>query len=190
MKNLLQPEKWVSNHSDYLYRYTRARVFNEDDALDFVQETFLSAWKARETFKGDSSERTWLTSILKRKIIDYYRKKATGKESGDLPPCDEEAYFQETGFFAGHWKKDKAPKEWAFSEDAMETNELQKILNKCLSMLPASLAACFTLKAIEEYSSEEVCKELNISPSNLWTSMHRAKLQMRNCMEINWFGNK
>jgi len=188
MKTQLQPDQWISNHSDYLYRYTRTRIFNQEDALDFVQDTFYAAWQARASFKGDSSERTWLVSILKRKIIDYYRRKSVRNEVLADSACQDNGYFKNSGFMEGHWNKERAPKESSYEENNLEMQEFHKIINKCLSMLPALMAACFTLKTMEDLSTEEVCKELNISASNLWTSMHRAKLQLRDCMELNGFG--
>jgi RNA polymerase sigma-70 factor (TIGR02943 family) len=187
----LQPENWVNEYSDYLYSYAILRIFNKEDALDMIQETFYSALKAKEGFKGESTERTWLTAILKRKIIDYYRKKAGQKESYAI----NEGYygeetFEEIGSLQGHWKKERGPKEWSFEGNPLETMEFQSIFNNCLSLLPPAWAATFTLRSLEDYTSEEICKELNISPSNLWTTIHRAKLQLRECMEIKWFGKR
>jgi len=186
----LKPEKWAQEHSDYLYGYAITRIYVKDDALDLVQETFYSALKARESFKGDSSERTWLIAILKRKIIDYYRKKVSRKESELQQGCADENYFTTSGFWEGHWKEERMPKTWAYTENSIENEEFEAILKKCMELLPSKAGACFTLKVMEEYSSEEVCKELGITASNLWTMMHRVKLQLRECLEINWFGKK
>lgn len=191
MAILLMPEQWVQKHSDYLYGYAITRVYIKDDALDLVQETFYAALKARESFKGESSERTWLIAILKRKIIDYYRKKSSSKESELVENYARDTdYFTSTGIWEKHWKKERAPKEWAYTESAIEDNEFEAILKKCLALIPPKAEACFTLKIMDECSSEEICKELDITPSNLWTMMHRVKLQLRECIELNWFGKK
>jgi RNA polymerase sigma-70 factor (TIGR02943 family) len=187
----LQPENWVNEHSDYLYSYTILRIFSKEDALDLIQDTFLSALKAKDSFKGESTERTWLTAILKRKIIDYYRKKAGQKESFTINTNEaEDNAFEQTESGQGHWKKERAPKDWAFESNTLETDEFQAIFTNCLSLLPPAWAATFTLRSMEDYTTEEICKELNISSSNLWTTIHRAKLQLRECMEIKWFGKR
>jgi RNA polymerase sigma-70 factor (ECF subfamily) len=187
MSTFLKPEDWVKEHSDYLYGYAITRIFHKDDALDLIQETYISAIKARESFNGESTERTWLTAILKRKIIDYYRKKTSNKENFIVLTAYKEDHFQDSGIFEGHWKAEKAPIEWAIDTNNLENEEFHGIFNNCLSFLPKTWAAVFTLKVIEEYSTEEICKELNITSSNIWTTMHRAKLQLRDCVEKKWF---
>lgn len=186
MSSSLKPENWVKDHSDYLYSYAITRIFNKEDALDLIQETFFFALKAQDTFKGESAERTWLTAILKRKIIDYFRKRMTRSEQLLETLSGMDGRFQDNGPMKGHWKKELAPHTWIPEHNNLENEEFQGIFNKCLSYLPKTWAAVFTLKTIEEYSTEEVCKELGITSSNIWTTIHRAKLQLRDCLEKNW----
>jgi RNA polymerase sigma-70 factor (TIGR02943 family) len=185
MSVILEPENWVTDHSDYLYGYAVMRIYNKEDVLDLIQETFFVALKAKESFKGESTERTWLTAILKRKIIDYYRNKASNST-----PDNKSGFFIESGRKQGHWKTDRIPGNMSFENDQIEKKEFQAILNNCLSLLPPSWAATFTLRSIEDLTTEEICKELNISSSNLWTMLHRAKLQLRECMQLKWFGKR
>lgn len=191
-KNMLSPEKWVDNYADYLFNYAMYRLGDEDEARDLVQDTFLSALKAKDTFKGEASEKTWLVSILKRKVIDRYRKNAVRKETS-FEESDEykvayRHYFLEEGFRPGHWDSSNAPKEWeAGSKAGIEQKELAGVIAACLGKLPKSWSAVFSLKHIEDESTENICKELDISPSNYWVILHRAKLQMRECLEKNWF---
>jgi RNA polymerase sigma-70 factor (ECF subfamily) len=190
MPSPLDPENWVKEHSDYLFSFALSRLLNKDDALDLVQETFFSALKAAHSFKGESSERTWLTAILKRKIIDHYRKKSSNKENFLGSIHDRDGRFQEDGRAEGHWKKEFAPQSWLVENNTIEEEEFQRIFTGCLSFLPSTWAAVFTFKIMEELSTEDVCKELNISSSNVWTIIHRAKLQLRECITKNWFEKK
>lgn len=188
----LSPEKWVDNYADYLYTYAISRISKEEEARDLVQETFLSALKAKESFKGEASEKTWLVSILKRKVIDLYRKNAVRKETSfeesDSYKVAYGHYFTEEGFMPGEWQKQNAPKQWNTGDNSrMEQNEFRKILTSCLDKLPKSWSAVFSMKHMEEESSENICKELEITPSNYWVILHRAKLQMRECLEKNWY---
>jgi RNA polymerase sigma-70 factor (TIGR02943 family) len=176
--------EWVNNYGDMLYRYALPRVSDSDIAKDLVQETFLAAWRNIERFKGEISEKNWLFTILKNKIIDHYRK-AVNRLTDSFPGvADEDPYFEESG----HWSKESSPKEWGIDyNNRVEAKEFYEVLEKCKSKLKDQQNAVFTMKYMEGLESEEICKELNITPSNYWVLLHRAKVQLRACLEKNWF---
>ena len=189
-KHTLEPQLWVDRYGDYLYNYAVVRVNDPEKAGDLVQDTFLAGLKAEERFQGRSTERTWLISILKRKIIDVYRKSYSSKESS-ISEYEEDIwdgdYYNGAEPFKGHWLEGKGPHSHSLIPDGeLEQKELMLILEKCISLLPANLSAVFILKMIDETGSEEVCKELGITPSNLWVMLHRARLKMRECVESKW----
>ncbi|MCW3078286.1 MAG: polymerase, sigma-24 subunit, subfamily [Bacteroidetes bacterium] len=187
-KNVLDPVKWVKNYSDYLYNFAYYRVSDQDLAEDLVQDTFLSALTARATYKGLANEKTWLVSILKNKIIDHYKKASTRNESPlqlsayDAPSYDY--YFDKQK--KGEWQKDHAPKDWGELQAQPETKEFYEILNKCMSTLPSKWRGVFQMSLLDDNDSAEVCKEFSLTSSNFWVIMHRAKLQIRECLEKNW----
>ena len=188
----LEPEKWIERYADALFAYTFSRINRQDVAEDLVQDTFFSALKAKDTFQFNSSEKTWLIAILKRKIIDYYRKKSTQNELNVFDKDSKDGFmnhFFETESRTDHWTDAHAPQAWGKDfETKVESDEFYDILKGCLGKLPEKWAAVFTLKNMEDLDSEEICKELQIAPSNYWVIMHRAKLQLRECMDLNWFG--
>jgi RNA polymerase sigma-70 factor (TIGR02943 family) len=191
----LNPSKWIEQYADILFSYAFMRVNRRDVAEDLVQDAFLSALKAQDSFRHESSEKTWLTAILKRKIIDYYRKKSTQSELNVLDNERKdgfmEHFFESDSGRDGHWASTAAPKAWGGDFDtAVERDEFQLVLKDCLDKLPEKWSAVFTLKNMDDMDSEEICKELQIAPSNYWVIMHRAKLQLRGCMEMNWFEKK
>lgn len=191
---VLQPEKWVERYADALYAFALARLRKQEVAEDMVQDTFFSAWKAKDTFLANASEKTWLISILKRKIIDYYRKKSTQNELSVLDETENgpfiNHFFEDESGSQGHWTTGGAPAEWKKDfETSVESTEFYGILQGCLGKLPEKWAAVFSLKNMDDLDAEEICKELQISPSNYWVIMHRAKLQLRECMEKNWFNS-
>ena len=193
-KQGLEPEKWIERYSDYLYSYAYARLRKEEVAQDLVQDTFFSALRARDTFLNNASEKTWLISILKRKIIDHYRKKSTQNELNvfDKPVQTADGtrdhFFEDKATYSGHWTADAGPKPWKKDfETSVDSDEFYGILKKCMTRLPEKTAAAFTMKNMDDLDTEEICKELNISASNYWVMMHRAKLILRECMETNWF---
>jgi len=177
----LVPEKWIDNYADALYAFCFVRVNNHNLAEDLVQETFLSAWKAREKYNATATEKNWLYAICKNKIIDQYRK---NKSHLVLEETEEtETYFDNEN----HWKSEKQPKDWGLNgQTNLEQKEFYQILSKCKLKLKELQQQVFVLKYIDEIESEQICKILGISTSNYWVLIHRSKLQLRNCLEKNW----
>ena len=181
----LSPNLWIDNYADYLFNYAVVRVNDADLAKDLVQETFFAGLKSAKNFQGKATERTWLVSILKRKIIDYYRKINSKKGQAEV-----KMNFYDEGEYKGNWIEERVPQNWKNeSEKAIENEELKKQLDSCIDNLPEKYAIIFRMKTIQEFETEEVCKELDITPSNLWVIIHRARTQLRKCMEDNWFNN-
>jgi RNA polymerase sigma-70 factor (ECF subfamily) len=181
----IDPSRWIEEYGDFLYNYAYFRVTSKELAEDLVQETFLAALHSRYNFKGDSKEKTWLVAILKRKIIDYYRKKSASDVSYEENENDP---FIKHGANKGQWEPSRVPGVWEEKNiKTSEKEEFYKILDFCLSLLPDKWSSVFRLKTMEEYSSQNVCKELGISSSNFWVIMHRARLRLRECFEKQWF---
>ena len=177
--------QWVNEYSDVLYAYVAQRVNDRHTAKDLVQETFLAAWRNVENYNGQASVKNWLFAILKNKIIDYYRKTSTrvAGESFSIH-VTEEHFFDGSG----HWQGNAKPNNWDIDYNSpVETKEFYSTLDKCRSKLKEIQSAVFSLKYLDGLESEEICKVLNISPSNYWVLVHRAKTQLRECLEKNWF---
>ncbi len=180
----LAPEHWVERYADMLYYYALQRVRHPERAEDLVQETFLAAWKNRTQFAGQSKEQTWLVSILRHKIVDYLRGEAVRR------PAESEAQQKEAceGYFDRRHGWLNPPRAW--TGDPVEHTQWQafwEVFQQCLGRLPTVLAHTFTLREMEEQSSDQVCKELEINASNLWVRLHRARLLLRECLESRWF---
>jgi RNA polymerase sigma-70 factor (TIGR02943 family) len=189
-QNILSPENWVNKYSSELYSYAMNKTSKSELAEDLVQETFFAALKSMASFKGLSSERTWLFTILKFKIADYYRKASTKFEFSDtrLGYNDNDSYLDNYFDKDGEWKEHKSTGNWGLDHSAnIENKELALALNNCIDKLPSKQKQLILLKLVEEEKTEKVCNELNITPTNYWVIIHRAKLQLRDCMETNWF---
>lgn len=181
--HILNPNNWVHAHADYLFNYAIARLNNEELAKDIVQETFFAGLKGQANFKGEASERTWLISILKRKIIDHYRKINSAKGKAEI-----RVNFYEGSDHKGNWLEERIPRTWNNeAEKDIENDELKMILNTCIENLPEKYKMVFLMKQMQHYETEEICKELDITASNLWVIIHRARHQLRKCLEDNWF---
>jgi RNA polymerase sigma-70 factor (ECF subfamily) len=150
-----------------------------------VQETFLAALQRTAAFEGKSSERTWLTAILKNKIIDVYRKRSSG-----LKPMEITGSAPQEDFFNtddGHWKREHWPQPFGVEEyDPLHNKEFNQVLQLCMQKLPALWLSVFTMKHMDDAASENICSELKISPNNFWVIIHRAKLNLRACLQKNW----
>ncbi len=180
------PSDWVTSYSDILYSYTVVRVGEREVAKDLVQETFLSALERLDTFRGESTEKTWLFSILKNKIIDHYRKKSaerTVPSASVVGLGDEDPYFEENG----RWRPEELPTDWGVGHlDQLRSKEFSSVLQQCFTRLTTQCRAVFMMKYLDELEFEEICKALMISTSNYWVIIHRAKLQLRDCLERKW----
>lgn len=184
----LDPARWVDEYADYLYRFALARVRHHEVARDLVQETFLSALRARDRFAGRAAERTWLTGILKNKVMDYYRRGKREPLLDDLAwsGAEDAESFGENG----HWKYPGAttPREWEQARvTGMDREEFWRRFHACSDQLPEQTRRVFVLREVDGLSGDEICRDLGISPANFWTIMHRARAALRRCLEINWF---
>ncbi len=180
----LHPDRWVAEHADILFRYALLRVQRADVAEDLVQETFLAALRGRHQFNRKSSVRTWLVGILRHKILDHYRHIA--REQPSESTALEEETNQEFFDAKGHWKV--APAEWKTDPQQLSENrEFWAVFLRCLEELSEVVAHAFVLRELQENKTEEICKVLEISETNLWVRLHRARLQLRRCLELNWF---
>ncbi len=179
------PDLWVNKYADQLYAYIAVRLNDTGIAEDIVQDTFLSAWKNRDSYKGEASEKNWLFAICKNKIIDHYRKSAHQIAKPSVVDASD-AFFDE----AEHWTAEAGPVDWGLSEhQTIEKKEFYRILEKCKSKLQQIQQSVFVLKYLEGQDSDVICKVLNITASNYWVIMHRAKLQLRSCLDKNWINN-
>ena len=180
------PEKWVDLYGDYLYGYAFYRVYEATVAEDLVQETFLAALHSFKNFQYRSSIKTWLTGILKHKIVDHFRKKAKEQQIDDIEPNINK--LDDLFTKNGQWKI--KPANWnADPQKLYDQKEFIKILHKCLSELPGRQASAFILREIVGENTKEICKILDISTTNSWVLLHRARMYLRRCLEINWFTN-
>ncbi|MBD1394205.1 sigma-70 family RNA polymerase sigma factor [Mucilaginibacter glaciei] len=180
------PKNWVAMYADYLFAYTITRIQDEEQARDLVQETFLAGLQGLQKYAGKSSERTWLTGILKNKIIDVYRKKSSGLKTQEINTADGEVldFFNGTD---GHWKQEHRPQNFGLNDfDPLANKELNQVLQRCMRKLPALWLSVFTMKHMDDEETDVVCAELRISSANFWVIIHRAKLNLRACLQKNW----
>ncbi len=181
------PGVWLKDHGDHLYGYAMYRLRDKHMAEDMVQETLLSAWKAFDKFEGRSSVKTWLTTILHNKIVDFVRKAARQKLvfSGEDLDHEMPGEFSETG----HINMEFGAKQWPLRPDDMaQRGDFWRVLMQCIDHLPKDTGEVFRLREVDGLSTEEICELKGIEKNNFWVILHRARKGLRACMESNWGG--
>lgn len=182
----INPINWLDEHGDALYAYALMRVREPSQAEDLVQETLLAAFSAVENFRGESTERTWLTGILKHKVLDHFRRTVREKTlfNDDEASMEKEPRFNETGQWA------IKPGNWEEPERSLEQEQFWNTMSDCVENLPEKLRLLYVLREFDGIETDVLLETLNISSrNNLWAMLSRARLQLRYCLEINWFND-
>jgi RNA polymerase sigma-70 factor (ECF subfamily) len=193
LPRLSDPERWVEDYGDYLFKIALVRLRDPARAEDMVQETFLAALKGGDKFAGRSAEKNWLAGILKNKICDHFRKAGRETSFTDMEfYCDEESdKFIPDGLFKDGWIHELGPLEWSSDPgSSLDSQAFWKTFHDCSNKMPKNIATVFTMREVDGMESKEICGLLNISESNLWVMLHRARMALRRCLETNWFGKQ
>lgn len=182
-------EQQIALHRDYLLRFARLQLRNDTWAEDAVSETLLAALARPQAFERRSQLKTWLVGILKHKVIDALRQQSRevslGSNNDDASAgaddLMDQAMFKPDGHFA------ERPADWGNPEQELGSRQFFAVLEACASKLPASQGRLFLMREWLELSSEEICKEMGLTPTNLYVQLHRARQRLRTCLELNWF---
>lgn len=182
------PEQWLTDHGTALYRYALARTRDKHQAEEAVQETLLAALESQGRFRGGSSVRTWLIGILKHKLLDQFRRGMREVPLGEPENAEgpDDAMIENMFVPDGHWRE--PPADWGNPEELLGRDQFLAILQRCLDALPKRLARLFLLREVMEEDTENICQELAITPTNLWTMLYRARMGLRQCLDRNRVG--
>jgi RNA polymerase sigma-70 factor (TIGR02943 family) len=176
--------EWVKRYTGELYAWALRKTSDPQLSEDLVQDTFLAALESASGFNRESQPKTWLIGILKNKIADHYRKSLRLQLSDSEPAVDPPPFFRGDG----HWETAHRPQPWqAESGHLTDDPAFNRVLDDCIERLPALMHACIRLKFLDEKKGEQICQELGLSNTNYWQIIHRGKLQLRDCLENNWF---
>lgn len=180
-------ENWVNQFSDELFSWALYKTSSKETAEDLVQETFLAAFHKIDTFQGKSQPKTWLFSILNNKVIDYYRLSArTTKQNFSI--SENSGYELSDGLFneTENWKDNDINPIWDQEEELLDNPEFNNVMQGCMEDLPEKWKFAMTSKYLTDKNADEICQELEITTSNYWQIVHRAKLLLKKCLEMKW----
>jgi RNA polymerase sigma-70 factor (TIGR02943 family) len=183
-------ESWVKLYTDGLYSWALFKTSNKETAEDLVQETFMTAHQQIAKFRGESSPKTWLFAILNNKISACFRKKykLLKVDISSVTAVKDDDVFDSLFNKDDRWKYSEKPISWQADEGhLLDDMEFNHVLTSCFGKLPEHWRSAVYLKYMEQKKGEVICQELDITPTNFWQILHRAKLQLRKCLEINWF---
>lgn len=179
-------EQQIVDLRGYLMKFARLQLRNDAWAEDAVSETVLAALAKPQSFGNRSQLKTWLVGILKHKVVDALRHHSREVTAPDTSVDAQEDPLESIAFIVdGHFAQ--APADWGNPEQQLSSQQFISILEMCTSQLPALQGRLFLMREWLELSSEEICKELNLTPTNLYVQLHRARLRLRECLELNWF---
>jgi RNA polymerase sigma-70 factor (ECF subfamily) len=182
----------IETHRTYLVRYALSQLRDAELAQEAVQEALLAALEGIGRFDGRSTLRTWLTSILRFKVVDAQRRlvadRARLESSDEADASDYESWLDENFDETGHWRV--APQTWGDPEAALDQRRFWEVFERCLSGLPEAGARVFFKREVIGEDTEIICREESITPSNCWVILHRARVGLRVCLERNWFGGE
>lgn len=171
-----------------LFRFAMLQLRNEATAEDVVQDTLIAVLEKPERFAGQSSLRTYLTGILKHKIIDVMRSSKRLRQIETEEDQSEDDVIDALFKADGHTHE--MPRQWGDPDATLEQKDFFKVMEICLEKLPAKTARIFMMREWLELETDEICKELNVSTSNAWVLLYRARVKLRECLDLNWFGNQ
>jgi RNA polymerase sigma-70 factor (ECF subfamily) len=170
-----------------MFKFARLQLRDEATAEDAVQEALTAALSCQKQFNNRAHLKTWVFAILKNKIVDIIRERVRSPSSAqaveDIPADAYDDLFNENG----HWQEDARPSSWGNPESSFSSQQFWQILEICLTRLPENTARVFMMREMLGFETEEICKELALSPTNCWVVLHRARMGLRLCLDERWF---
>ncbi|HZZ91736.1 MAG TPA: sigma-70 family RNA polymerase sigma factor [Usitatibacter sp.] len=181
----------IEGHRPYLVRYAMAQLRDPQLAEEAVQDCLLAALEGISRFAGESTLRTWLTAILRFKVIDLQRRTIAERRNVELTESiaygEDEAWMDDLFDETGHWRD--PPQAWSNPESAFEQKRFWEVFDRCIERLPAAAGRVFFKREVLGEDTEEICRAEGITASNCWVILHRARIALRGCLEANWFGD-
>lgn len=181
-------EQQLIEHHGYLLKFARLQLRNEAWAEDAVSETIVAALAKPQAFGNRSQLKTWLVGILKHKVIDVFRLNARTVALDTEPDMAHGNDELDALTFKANGHFEQAPADWGNPEQDLQSRQFFAVLEVCTEQMPSAMGRVFLMREWLELSSDDICKELGLSATNLYVTLHRARLRLRECLELNWFG--
>lgn len=176
----------LEQHRVYLFRYALLQLRDRSAAEDVVQETLLAALENRSQFSGRSSAKTWLTGILKHKVVDHIRRRSRDAQLYATHDGGDESDFDSLFARDGrHW--DERLQDWGNPLRTLEQKRFWEVFELCANLMPINTARVFMMREFLGLSTDEICKDMQITATNCWVMLYRARMSLRQCLQLKWF---
>jgi RNA polymerase sigma-70 factor (ECF subfamily) len=173
-----------------MLKFATLQLNDPDLAEDAVQEALIGALKNARTFRGSAALKTWVFAILKNKIADTLRQRqrlvyagSLSRAGGDEEDGGEASLFDTRGF----WHPHERPLDWGDPESSFHQDDFWRVFTACLDGLPPRQARVLMMREFIELDTEEICRSIDMTVTNLHVTLHRARLRLRECLENHWF---
>lgn len=184
----LQDDAFLQDLRKQMLRFTIVQLSDSHLADDVVQEALMGALKGTQSFRGQAAIKTWVFAILKNKIADALRQKHRHDQARVLLQEDEELEdFSDAFKPNGHWQPEARPASWGNPQDSLHQAQFWMVFEYCLDHLPNQQGRAFMMREFVELSTQEICQELGITLTNLNVLLHRARMRLRECLNMKWF---
>lgn len=171
-----------------MLRFARQQLANDDEAEDAVQEALAGALKNAASFRGEAALKTWIIAILKNKIADILRQRQRRPvPASQLQRADDEGLLPPVFDQRGMWRDDAHPTRWEDPEADLNSAQFLRQFDACLNRLPPQQGRVFLMREVVELDTREICAELGLTATNVHVILHRARLALRACLQLNWF---
>ncbi|BAL23207.1 RNA polymerase factor sigma-70 [Azoarcus sp. KH32C] len=187
----LHDDAFVESLRRQMLRFATLQLSDRDLAEDAVQEALVGALRNAASFSRRSALRTWVFAILRNKIADILRHKERVVDAGSLRRDDDEEDEDFSALFdqRGYWQADSHPAAWGNPQESLREQQFWRIFEICLDGLPPGQARVFMMREFIELESNEICAAAGVTMSNLNVMLYRARMRLRECLELRWFAN-
>ncbi len=169
-----------------LLRFALLQLRNDAQAEDVVQESLIAVLEKPERFAGQSSLRTYVTGIMKFKIIDVMR---AAKRTRQIETHDDQSEADAIdALFAADGHTLEQPRAWGDPDATLQQKDFFRVMEACLAKLPEKTARVFMMREWLDLDTDEICKETGLTTANVWVILFRARVRLRECLDLNWFG--
>lgn len=168
--------------------FVTMQLGDEHVAEDVVQEALLGALKNADSFRGEAAFKTWVFSILKRKVADYLRTKKRAPLTQNSKNQSQEQNLDLLFDARGRWHPHFRPVVWGDPVQDLSNDQFWVVFDTCLNELPEKQCTIFMMREYIGLDPDEIRKTLGVSVNLVNVNLHRARLRLQQCLSIRWFG--
>ncbi len=173
-------------HALALYGYAYARLRNHHLAEDLVQDSLIAAWKSRENYQGGAALTSWLTGILRHKMMDHHRSASRRPVESLDARAERNGSTKDLFSDSGDWAIDPNHGMHELMQSpakAAQNSDLRKWITLCMEKLPDRLHILFTAREVDELPVADAAKVAGVTAGSAAVLLTRARQMLRLCLQ-------